>query len=714
MTTRWLRLTPLAMAALLPWPLPAQQPANPQAPAFRTTAEEVLLDLIVRDKKGKPVTDLKPSDLNVFDSGAKQTLTGFRLVAGSEAIASGGAKTTLDPLRQVRLVTLAFESMNEASQRKLARSAALDLVQGGQGTNVFYSVVVISAQLLVLQQFTTDKAALTKAIERATEGLGGPTMASESEAIQAELKRNLGGQNGGVQDSDLLAAASATASQTVSNGDQALQARLASIMLDMLRMDAAAANQGTRLTLSALRALVEGQRRMPGRKSIVYFTWGMYRGPELDAPFRSLISTANRSNVTFYSIDTRGVMVGAQTAAATSQLRGAARASATTMTQTEGPVTKDQVMSSDNAEVSARSNVQEAIRDLAESTGGFLIGDSNDLRVPLHHVNEEISSYYELSYNPGIQNYDGSFRKLSVTANRKDLVIHARNGYFALPPDIRGAGVQPFEVALLQMLSDGKPADDVKFRAGGLRLEARPQGTSVLVLVEVPLHELQPVADSGKNSQSVHCSLLALVKDAKGEVVEKLSRDRSFVVTPEQLKGGNFLDKMTVTLPAGKYALESVVMDRHSNKAGVQRTDFAVPATSPGVGISSLAVVRSYTPNAKGTDPNDPFVFQGGLITPTLDTVVKKDANAMLRLFFTVYQDPAIAGKPGVEIEFLQSGKSLTKVPMLLPDADPQGRIPYVMTIPAASIPPGSYDVRAISHQGPSTAEVTATIRIEP
>ena len=36
--------------------------------------------------------------------------------------------------------------------------------------NVFYSVVVIDTRLLVLQQFTKDHDALTKAIERATEG----------------------------------------------------------------------------------------------------------------------------------------------------------------------------------------------------------------------------------------------------------------------------------------------------------------------------------------------------------------------------------------------------------------------------------------------------------------------------------------------------------------------------------------------------------------
>src|SRR3954467_2575573 len=108
MKIRLLRFASLATAALLF--LPAQ------VPTIRTTVDEVLLDLIVRDKKGKPVTDLKPEDLTVFDNGVKQKLTSFRLVSGAEAIGTNGAKTALDPFRQVRLVTLAFEAMNEADQ----------------------------------------------------------------------------------------------------------------------------------------------------------------------------------------------------------------------------------------------------------------------------------------------------------------------------------------------------------------------------------------------------------------------------------------------------------------------------------------------------------------------------------------------------------------------------------------------------------------------
>jgi hypothetical protein len=92
---------------------------------------------------------------------------------------------------------------------------------------------------------------------------------------------------------------------------------------------------------------------------------------------------------------------------------------------------------------------------------------------------------------------------------------------------------------------------------------------------------------------------------------------------------------------------------------------------------------------------------------------IKKVPDAALRLFFTVYQDATIPGKPTVEIEFMQKGQTLQKVPMELPPADAQGRIPYLMTIPAAAIPDGTYDIRATAKQGSTSAVSSATIRFE-
>ena len=710
----------LSFVSFVALPASGQEAAPPAAGSQATvkaTVEEVVLDMVVRDKKGKPVTDLRQDQLTVVDNGAKQNLTSFRLVRGTEAISSNGATTKLDPLRQLRLVTLAFEALGDPAQRKTARTAALDLVKGEQGTNVYYSVVVINTRLLVLQAFTKDKTALNAAIEKATMGVSVGKMISESDAIKAELRRNLNGATvaGDASPNTTLAAATQVAGQTTTNGPPAdpTQQTVMRVMLDMLQMDSAIATDNARMSITAMKSLVEGLQELPGRKSILYFSSGMYFTSELDVMFNNLKSLANRANVTFYSLDTRGVMMDSQNADAKSQLDAANKAAGDTMMRTAGAVTKDEMNASMNAENAGRANVQLPLRDLAESTGGFLIADSNDLRGPLRQINEEISSYYELTYNPEITKYDGSFRKLSVTADRKDLVIHARNGYFALAPEVRAAGLETFELPLLKAISDGLVSHDVEFRAGAVLLRPKTDGTDVSLLVEVPLHGLQTKADPAKKTESVHFSLAALVRDGKGEIVQKVTQDRSLQVTAEQLKMGNFVEKSTVTIPPGSYVLESAVMDRESGKMGTHHNSFTVVPASKGVAISSLAAVRSYTPNAKGLDPAEPYQFQGGSITPTLINSVPKAENAAVRLFFTVYQDSAIAAKPTVDVEIILAGRVLSKASLPLPDADKQGRIPYVMTIPASAIPPGSYLFQATAKQGDTSAEAKTTIKIE-
>jgi VWFA-related protein len=685
-----------------------------QQPVIKATVDEVVLDLVARDKKGKPVNDLKPEEITVTDNGTKQTILGFRLVQGSEAITATGT-TKLDPLHQIRLVTLAFEPLGEADQRKTARTAALDLIKGDQGTNVFYSVVGINTRLLMLQPFTNDKTALAAAIEKATAGTSATKLISESDALQTELKRQLGGDsvNGSNGATDLVAIATQAASQPPGPGMDPTKVVLARVMLDIMRFDAAAVSSGSRLSLNALKALVQGLQPMPGRKSVLYFTSGLYLGNELDTMFENLKGAANRANVTFYSVDTRGVMTYTQNGSAASQLKGAANASASLTTRTSGAVTKDEVLAADNAENSGRSNIQLKIRELAESTGGFLIGDSNDLRAPLRKVNEEISSYYEVTFNPDIRNYDGSFRKLTVGTSRKDVVLHARNGYFALPPEARASGMDAFEIPLLKAIADGKVSDDFKYRAGAVLLRPKAEGTEVSILMEVPMHELKPKAEAGKTTLDVHCSLGGLVKDSKGEVVQKITRDRSFQVTPDQLKAGNFIEKTQVVLPPGKYTFETAVMDRETGKTGMQRLEFTVPPSPKGVGISSMTPIRAYTANVKGIDPAEPFQFQGGIITPTMNTSVVRVENAAIRLFFIVYPEAGNKAKPTVEVEFLQGGKSLTKVPMELPATDALGTIPYVMTIPAAAIPPGVYELRATARQGDTSAMMKTEVKVE-
>jgi len=695
---------------------PAAQ--TPQTPTIKAGTEEVLLDIVVRDKKGKPVNDIKPDELTIFDNGAKQTPTSFRLVQGKEAVSHTGAVTQLDPLRQVRLVTLCFAALDQPDQRLTAKKAAIDLVKGDQGGNVFYSVVLINSRLLVLQQFTSDKAALIKAIERATTGGAPSQFVAESDRIKTDLRRYLTTPSGQGLGADAGAAANATnpaqatPGNTSSYSDVAVQAKLVSIMLDMMRFDASYQGDDTRLTLEAMKSLVSGLSNLPGRKTVLYFTWGMFIPTNLDEMFRNLKSAANRANVTFYGLETMGVKTWSTASDARDQLNNANSNIAADTTSTDGRISTAQILAADTAETANRADTDLFLRELSEDTGGFMVGDSNDLKVPLRRINEEISSYYEVSYNPGITNYDGSFRKVKVDADRKDLVVHSRNGYFALPPDLRGEGVQTFELPLLKAISDGLASTNVEYRAEGILLQPHPEGTDTQVFVEIPLRTLSPKTDPAKNTLSVHFSMAALVKNTQGEVVQKLTRDRSLTVTAEQLKAANFTEKFSVTIPPGKYSLQSAVMDRESGKIGAQRSELVV-APKKGVAVSSITPVKLYNPNAK-PDASEPFQYQNGTISPTLvSTLTVTSPDATLPLFFTVYQDSSITAKPTMEIEFLQGGKSLGKLPLPLADADAQGRIQTVFSVPAGKFPEGTFEIHAIARQGDSTADTRTEITIK-
>src|SRR5438034_6830270 len=118
-------------------------------------------------------SDLEADDIEVYEDGARQKVTAFRLVEGarqeteaSEAEPALSAKTEQkhsDPTRQLRLVSLVFDSLNEEA-RRLARLAALEFLKNPLDQNAYIAVFTIDLRLNVLQQFTNDRELLRKAI----------------------------------------------------------------------------------------------------------------------------------------------------------------------------------------------------------------------------------------------------------------------------------------------------------------------------------------------------------------------------------------------------------------------------------------------------------------------------------------------------------------------------------------------------------------------
>jgi hypothetical protein len=66
---------------------------------------------------------------------------------------------------------------------------------------------------------------------------------------------------------------------------------------------------------AALTALASSMGSLPGRKTVVFFSEGMSVPATVEAKFRAVIETANRSNVSFYAIDAKGLKVHSEQAA---------------------------------------------------------------------------------------------------------------------------------------------------------------------------------------------------------------------------------------------------------------------------------------------------------------------------------------------------------------------------------------------------------------
>src|SRR5436190_5192915 len=61
-------------------PAPDPLPSNPQTPVFRTGINYVSVDVIVTDKNGNPVTDLKPADFQILEQNVQQKVDSFKLI----------------------------------------------------------------------------------------------------------------------------------------------------------------------------------------------------------------------------------------------------------------------------------------------------------------------------------------------------------------------------------------------------------------------------------------------------------------------------------------------------------------------------------------------------------------------------------------------------------------------------------------------------------
>ena len=696
---------------------PPPTPEKTQA-VIQGGAEEVVLDVIVRDKHGKAVTDLTPQDFEITDNGTPHPVKSFRLVTGAESISAPGQRTQLDPLRQVRLVTLIFQGL-DLTARKMARDAALDLIKSDLPQNVYMAVMVVDHQLEAIQRFTNDRELLKKGILRATGG-DNTNFVGDTERVQAELQQmlgpNSGGQSSQQQVNNMQDSANGASSGSSTNPGSVMSSQVnalaAQMMLQMLQgQQSMAMTDWGRSSIYALLTAVKEQYRLPGRKTILYFTPGFSIPQGMEQGFKNVISIANRSNVSFYAIDTRGV--GAASNEGASSMLTSAADSSRKQDQSTGyaPVTRDQVTAFDKALESSRANTQVTLADLSDETGGFLIANTNDLKVPLRRLNEDIETYYEISYSPEIQKYDGSFRKVVVKSARADLKIQSRSGYFALPPSMVGNGnvIAGYEVPLLKAFETAPLPKSFAYRAEGMHFEGAGNQSVGEIVIDVPLSSFKLKEDPATHIFEGRFSYLAVIKNANGDIAKKFGNEIPLKVPADKMAALNeshFIYTERVELPPGRYALQTAVMDQEGETLSADKRSFYLPPNEGKLAISSVAVVRSMKDTDASTSITDPWLIHGKVVSPTLQPTVKKASTKTLPFYLVVYADQQQKTvQPELMMEFTKDDKVLGSGPAPLTPPDADGRIQYIAQVPIEQLPPGNYSVRFVVKQGTEAAQ---------
>jgi VWFA-related protein len=650
-----------------------------QAFILRSVTNEVLVDVRVYDKSGKPVTDLQPSDFRVTEDGVPQKILDFSLENVEKlAQATGGNEKSqiidlakLPPeanaeqvLQDHRLLVFFFDlSSMQPDELMRALKAATDFVSTHMTPADLVAVVTYSASLQVVQDFTNNRDSLRKVLHAILVGDQSSTLATTG-AI---------GEAGG----------------TDANGMEIVTQDVS----DAFTPDETEFNIfNTDEKLAAIEALSTMLRNVPGRKSVIHFSSGITKtGQENEATLRAATDAANQADVSLYTMDARGLVAlppggdaSSSSPASTALYSGSAVAS----------------------QVSSLQGSRETLATLATDTGGRTFYDLNDFSPAFQEVQKENSSYYLIGYSPTNTHDDGRFRHIRVEVSRPGLKIQARPGYFA-PKNFRQFTAGEKENQLQQVMDLDEPFVDLPFVVETAYFRRPDKKCTVILAAKIPGSQVEFLKKSGKHETEFDFAWK--ITDAQNHVAGGLRDTLPVRVTNDTLQeviGSNLFYEGEVTLPPGKYNLKAVVRENESGKIGTFEAPLVIPdVADAALGLSSVVLSNEVKSTEDldrarvNRDKNSPLQVGDRAILPSVTRVFRTNQTLTVYLESYAGKDVTSTGPstpPSVALVFFRRGRKFAEAGPFagkLEKATEQ-KASYFVQIPLEKFPRGSYTLQ--------------------
>jgi len=660
-------------------PAAQQQPAQPQY-RMRVTSELVLVNVVVRDKKGNLVRDLKKDDFSVAEDGKRQEISTFDFenvdalatAGAAEATVSGASgtsnllKNTSQPAmdaRDRRLMLLFFDfSGMDPEQIERGVDSAKKFVQSKMLPADMIALVSLSTNMRVDLDFSDDKAKVLAALSAYTSSEG------QGFDLGTEGSAEGGAETGGAFTADDTDYNTFTADRK----------------------------------LLALQSLMQALGKISQKKSIIYFSNGISQsGTDNQSALRATTAAAVKNNVSIYPLDVRGLQAlppGGE--ARNASLHG------------QSAYNGNAVFNDLNSNAAS----QETLSTLADDTGGKAFFDSNDFSGVFSQVQKDTSAYYVLGFTRTNGLKDGRFRHLKVQVNRPDLKLEYRSGYYA-GRDFQHLNRADREQQINDELEAELPQTDVAVYAGAAYFRQDDSHYYLGVSLVIPGSQIPFVQAKDRDNATI--DIIGVVQ-ANGKLPVGHLRDtvKLAVDSAQQVRRKNVQYNTAFILAPGNYHLKFVIRENQTGRMGSFETDVQIPDLRKApVRMSSVVLSSQRVPTSGGGNKKGfhPLVQDQTELVPNIAHVFTRDQHLYLQ--YEVY-DPAKGKKVAspadaaggantpqpkasrdavrvlTSIEFLQGGvKVYESKPVVASEVNAPERkaVVFQIDLPLQSLKPGFY-----------------------
>jgi VWFA-related protein len=417
----------------------AQQAGEPRntAPSLQLNVNKVLVPVVVRDKQGRAVGDLKEEDFQVFDNDKPRPISAFTVERRGGAETNSETNSTSNPpgppeqplppagTQQTttlpkRIIVFLFDDMHlNTADLVYAKKAAASALDGALDDSGMAAVVTVSGK--TNSGITRDRTILLNAISAIQSRSLYRSDAAECPKIdyyQADLIENK-------HDSAALGDAVRQVFDCSPGLDVKLDYNTAqntaeSAARRMLNLG----NQDVRATCANIAEFVRRMAPMPGQRTLILVSPGFLSvEQEAMAAEQQIVELAAQSNVTISAIDARGLY--------TTDLKASDHSPSFSTINGGGGSVQQQ----SDYRRSSMTLAEGVMAELAEGTGGTFFHNSNDLEAGFKSLTAAPEIVYLLELSLDNIKPDGSYHHLKVKVTRDGLQIQARRGYFVPKPE---------------------------------------------------------------------------------------------------------------------------------------------------------------------------------------------------------------------------------------------------------------------------------------